>query len=111
MGRGEGAHHRRVVSRDIRIAPNAEADMRTAFDWYEQRCDGLGYDFLQAVKTKLDELARAPQLFRKRLGPYRLAMTRRFPYGIYFIWDEASDMIAVRRVLHFKQDARALLFS
>ena len=97
------------MKRDIRIAPNAEADIRAAFDWYEQRSAGLGFAFLKSVETKLAELSRAPQLFRKRLGSYRLAITRRFPYGIYFIWDERTGLIAVRRVLHFKQHARALL--
>jgi len=94
------------VNRALRIAPNAEADIRAAFDWYEQRHEGLGFAFLQSVETKLAELTRAPRLFRKRFGPYRLAATRRFPYAIYFIWDEVADTIAVRRVLHFKQESR-----
>jgi toxin ParE1/3/4 len=40
---------------------------------------------------------------------YRLAATTRFPYAIYFIWDEANAIVAVRRVLHFKQDRRPRL--
>lgn len=40
------------------------------------------------------------------LAPYRLAATERFPYAIYFIWDEATGIVTVRRVLHFKQDRR-----
>jgi len=110
MGRSEGAHHQQAVKRACHIAPNAEADIRAAFDWYEQRSEGLGFAFLQAVETKLAELTRAPQLFRKRVGPYRLAGTRRFPYGIYFVWNEATNAIAVRRVLHFKQHAARALF-
>jgi hypothetical protein len=38
------------------------------------------------------------------MGAYRLAATARFPYAIYFIWDEARGLITVRRILHFKQD-------
>ncbi|MDF9827744.1 toxin ParE1/3/4 [Ereboglobus sp. PH5-10] len=95
------------MKRIVRIAPNAEADLRAAFGWYEQCDAGLGFAFLQTIETKLAELARAPQLFRKRAGAYRLATTRRFPYGIYFIWDETSDTISVRRVLHFRQNPRA----
>ncbi|MDR0901623.1 MAG: type II toxin-antitoxin system RelE/ParE family toxin [Opitutaceae bacterium] len=89
----------------ILIAPGAEADLQAAFDWYEERRAGLGFDFLQNIEGKITELARTPRLFRRRFGPYRLAILRRFPHGIYFIWDEAGGVIVVRRVLHFKQDA------
>jgi plasmid stabilization system protein ParE len=93
------------MMRRILIAPRAEADLQAAFDWYEKHCGGLGLAFLRSVEDKIAGLARAPQLFRNRFGSYRLAIPRRFPYGIYFIWDEANDMISVRRVLHFRQDA------
>ena len=41
----------------------------------------------------------------------RLAMTKRFPFAIYFIWDEVQDTISIRRVLHFARDADRLLDS
>ena len=88
------------------VAPRAEADLRDAFIWYEQKSAGLGHDFLLRVETKFEQIAQSPQLFRQRVGLYRLAATDRFPYAIYFIWDEASHVVAVRRVLHFKQDSR-----
>jgi len=59
-----------------------------------------------ASKPTLDLIAQSPQLFRQRSGPHRLAATARFPYAIYFIWDEVNQIVAVRRVLHFKQDSR-----
>ncbi len=88
------------------VSVRAETDLREAFVWYEQRTSGLGHDFLRCVETKLELLARSPQLFRQRFGPHRLAATARFPYAIYFIWDEVNRIVAVRRVLHFKQDSR-----
>jgi hypothetical protein len=35
---------------------------------------------------------------------HRLARIDRFPYAIYFVWEEPQDHVAVRRVLHFAQD-------
>ncbi|MEI6107729.1 MAG: type II toxin-antitoxin system RelE/ParE family toxin [Opitutae bacterium] len=66
----------------------------------------MGRDFLHRVEAKFAQIASAPQLFRPRVRSYRLAATERFPYAIYFIWDEANRVVAVRRVLHFKQDSR-----
>lgn len=88
------------------VAPGAEADLRDAFLWYEQQSAGLGHDFLRRVEIRLETITRSPQLFRQRVGSYRLAATERFPYAIYFIWDEARQIVAVRRVLLFKQDSR-----
>jgi toxin ParE1/3/4 len=34
-----------------------------------------------------------------------MAMTERFPYALYFIYDESTEVISVRRILHFAQDA------
>ncbi|MEO6992446.1 MAG: type II toxin-antitoxin system RelE/ParE family toxin [Lacunisphaera sp.] len=90
------------------VAPQAEADLRDAFIWYEQRSAGLGRDFLERVEAAFELLSRSPQLFRSRHGPYRLAPTQRFPYSIYFIWDEVHQIVSVRRVLHFKQFSQPL---
>lgn len=88
------------------VSVRAETDLHEAFVWYEQHTVGLGLDFLRCVETKLDLIAQSPQLFRQRFGPHRLAAAARFPYAIYFIWDEANQIVVVRRVLHFKQDSR-----
>ena len=72
----------------------------------EQKSAGLGHDFLQRVEAKFGQIAESPQHFRLRVRSYRLAATERFPYAIYFIWDEANRVVTVRRLLHFKQDSR-----
>ncbi len=88
------------------VAPQAEADLRDAFMWYETKAAGLGHDFLRRVEMRLDQIASSPQLFRLRWQRFRLAPVERFPYAIYFIWDETSGSAVVGRVLHFKQDSR-----
>ena len=106
MGRGQGAHHTEDVTNRLIVAPRAEVDLRDAFIWYEQKSAGLGHDFLQRVEAKFGQIAESPQHFRLRVRSYRLAATERFPYAIYFIWDEANRVVTVRRLLHFKQDSR-----
>jgi hypothetical protein len=36
-------------------------------------------------------------------------MTERFPYTIYFIYDEIANFVSVRRILHCAQDASSQL--
>ena len=73
------------------VAPQVEADLRDAFIWYEQRSAGLGRDFLLRIEVAFELISTSPQLFRERHGPYRLAPTQRFPYAIYFIWDDVRS--------------------
>lgn len=97
------------MSARLIVAPAAEADLHENFTWYEKRSPGLGHAFIACVETKLSVIAQSPQIFRQRVGPYRLAATERFPFAIYFIWDERTAMVTVRRILHFKQDRRPRL--
>jgi toxin ParE1/3/4 len=88
------------------VAPQAEADLRDAFMWYEEKSAGLGHDFLHRVELRLEQIVNTPQVFRLRWHRFRLAPIERFPYAIYFIWDETGNRVTVGRVLHFKRAAR-----
>lgn len=96
---------RRNVKKTLLIAPRAEADMMSAFRWYEERSAGLGFEFVRCVEAQLTVIVRSPQLFRRRGSLHRMAITSRFPYAIYFVWEESRNRVAVRRVLHFAQNA------
>jgi plasmid stabilization system protein ParE len=97
------------VKRELRISSQAEADITAVFDWYEARSEGLGVDFVRRVDIAIAMAQQSPRLFRKRVGEYRLAMTPRFPYAVYFIFDETSNIVSVRRVLRFSQNRDAHL--
>ncbi len=99
------------MNQRLLVGAHAEADLREGFSWYEERSPGLGHAFLDCVEARLNVIAAAPQLFRPRVGAHRLAAIQRFPYGIYFIWDETNSRVTIRRVLHFKQDRRLRLRS
>lgn len=93
------------MPRELRLTSRAESDLAAAFDWYENRALGLGSDLVRRLEVTLGQIYRNPQLNRRRHQDYRLAMTTRFPYAIYYVWDEAADRITVRRILHFAQNA------
>jgi plasmid stabilization system protein ParE len=94
---------------ELLISSRAEADMTSALGWYQEKGADLGGDFVRCVDATISLIHRSPQIFRKRHGPLRMAMTLRFPYAIYFLWDEEARFISVRRILHFSQHAPAQL--
>lgn len=93
----------------LRVSSRAEADLAAAFSWYEQRSLGLGKDFVRCVDVTITLIEHSPLIFRKRVGEYRLAMTPRFPYTIYFVYDAAANFTSIRRILHFAQNSKSEL--
>ncbi len=104
MGESEGADFATKMSRELRVSSRAERDLSEAFEWYEQRSAGLGVEFIKHVDATIILVHQSPLIFRKRIGAYRLAMTPRFPYAVYFIYDATRDAISIRRILHFSRD-------
>jgi plasmid stabilization system protein ParE len=86
------------------IRPEAETDLANARDWYERQRTGLGAAFLLCVEEVLERIARTPEMYRVGYHDIRRALTRRFPYAVYYrIVDNA---VVVLGVLHTRRDPR-----
>ena len=44
----------------ILIIPEAEAEIKEAYQWYEKRSEGLGNDFLLCMEEALTKILRNP---------------------------------------------------
>lgn len=91
----------------FRTEPEASAELGEAAVWYEQRRDGLGIEFLEAIDNALEFIARFPQAGAVVPGvplelPVRRVPVRRFPFHVIYL--EMSDAI---RVLAFAHDRRS----
>ena len=84
------------------VRPEAEIDVFEAALWYEGERDGLGGEFLDAVREVLGHVQLAPLRFPIVSGGIHRAMLRRFPFGVFFVVDEEwSTIIAV---MHLHRD-------
>ena len=92
------------MTRELVIRPDAEADLTEAFDWYEQHVPGLGSEFLLSVDAIFNSILRSPQQYPKVHKSIRRALTRRFPYGIFFV--QEGKRIVVLAVFHAKRDPK-----
>ena len=91
----------------FRTEREASAELGEAAAWYEQRRDGLGIEFLQAIHNALEFIARFPQAGTVVPGVpvdllVRRVPVRRFPFHVIYL--EMSDAI---RVLAFAHDRRS----
>ena len=86
----------------VTIRPQAKADLRNAHDWYEERCAGLGDEFLADHAETLLRLEADPERFPLYYRGFRRVLTHRFPYKIFFRIVERNIIIV--RILHGAQN-------
>ena len=77
----------------IFLRPEAEAEVSEAYDWYEAQAHGLGEEFLRAMDACLSAIQRNPQAYSPIHKEVRRALLRKFPYGIFYLIDEANVMV------------------
>lgn len=92
------------MSHRLIVRPEAEAELAEAFDWYEDRVSGLGSDFLLCVDAVLNAVLRDPQHYPRIHRVVRRALTRRFPYEVFFVEDD--ERIVVLSIFHAKRNPK-----
>lgn len=86
----------------IEAAPAVEADVEAAFNWYETEEAGLGLEFLRELRGAYNKILERPLGHQELRSEIRRALTRRFPYAVYFSVE--NDTIIVVAVLHTARD-------
>ncbi len=80
------------------VRPEAEADLKEAYSWYEEKRIGLGYDFLLQVDAGLNFIGRNPNIHPIEYKGTRKHLVKRFPYKIIYLVEK--EKIIVLAVLH-----------
>jgi len=84
--------------------PEADADLKEAFAWYESIHPDLGARFALAVETVVEVIARSPLAFQIVHSEIRRAGVRRFPYGLFFKVE--PNRIVVIACMHGKRNPK-----
>ena len=90
-----GDNHKAVFS------PESLDDITQAYEWYEERRAGLGDEFLGCLDACVHRVLRLPTSFPIVYKDYRRALTRRFPYGVFFVVE--PDEVKIIAVFHTSQ--------
>ena len=83
------------------VRPEAEIDIREAFEWYENQEKGLGLDYFRCVDAAIASISRSPNLFPSIYKNIHRVLIRRFPYGIFYVVKD--NQILILAVLHVKR--------
>ena len=82
--------------------PRADLDVAGAFYWYENEQVGLGLEFLDELRATYARVLEAPLKYQHLRSGIRRALTRRFPYAVYFAIED--DVIVLLAVLRASRD-------
>lgn len=84
------------------IRPEAESDIKDAYEWYESQRKGLGENLLLCIEEALSRASRNPAIHSVVYKEVRRVLIHRFPFGVFFIETEKS--ISVLAVLHARRN-------
>lgn len=86
----------------LEATPAVELDVEAAFNWYEREEAGLGFEFLNQLRAAYLRILDHPFGYQELRSGIRRALTRQFPYAIYF--SVQDGVIIILAVLHTARD-------
>lgn len=93
------------MAHELIIKPEAELDLETAFQWYEEQRSGLGREFLECVDRVFDRIRQFPKSGLLMHRAARLTLVERFPYVVSYLVE--TNTIYVIAVFHGHRDPKS----
>ena len=95
------------MTKPLSLDDEAVEELKSAAQWYETNNEGLGLEFVHAVREALLRIAERPHTWPLKAGvPVHLNakhfVLRRFPYAVVYI--ELDDEIRVLAVAHTSRE-------
>jgi len=86
----------------LRILPEASEDLIDGQRFYEKRTAGVGNYFVDSLLSDIDSLVLYAGVHPKHDGKYHRALSRRFPFAIYYRIQ--GESVVVYAVLDCRRD-------
>ncbi len=64
----------------LKVHEDAIIDIQDAFEWYEAKKDGLGFEFIEEIKAGFQHICSHPQYYNSINQHFRRFKISRFPY-------------------------------
>ncbi len=81
----------------------ASEDIDSAVRWYSEKQMELALEFLNAVDAVFESISQLPQSYQEVVPGIRKAMTRKFPFCVYYTVD--NNRLIVFAILHASRNS------
>ena len=89
----------------LTIRKEAELDINSAFEYYENKRLGLGHDFLLCIEAAISKIERNPLQYKVIHKEIRRIAVHRYPYRIFYL--VRKQLVIVTAVFHARQDPQS----
>ena len=83
----------------IKIDPEALADIQEITDWYNEQQPGLGGKFQKTTIQHINSLRKDPQIYAVRYKEIRCIIVKKFPFMIHFHLNQERNTVSVLAVI------------
>jgi plasmid stabilization system protein ParE len=85
------------------LLEEADEDLVNAVRWYNDKSEGLGLKFLDAIKKKLEIIRQFPERYPIRKGKFRETPLKTFPYLIVYTFHKDENVVFITSIFHASQ--------
>ncbi|HET8708351.1 MAG TPA: type II toxin-antitoxin system RelE/ParE family toxin [Pseudomonadales bacterium] len=86
---------------EILFHPDVELEIRTAYDWYQDKAHGLGDDFISELESSFQAISELPTTWPKFKKGFRRYLLSRFPFAV--IYKQSKSSLYVVAIMHQSQ--------
>jgi plasmid stabilization system protein ParE len=101
MGNPEKESLANRIDREIIVRQEAQREVQEAFQYYQDRSKGLGFEFMRSLDAALQSVKRNPLAYHKIYKETRRVLLRKFPYALFYVAEE--NRIVVIACFHQKR--------
>jgi plasmid stabilization system protein ParE len=94
------------MSYSIIFSERAKKEFTEAWEWYEERVEGLGDRFEAAILKKTDQIALDPTKGIQRNPVFREVLVKVFPYLIIYRIEVKRKLIFIHSIFHTSRNPR-----
>jgi mRNA-degrading endonuclease RelE of RelBE toxin-antitoxin system len=94
---------------NVKIEPQALADIQEVTDWYNQAKDGLGGRFQKTAIKQIDSLNKDPHIYAIRYKEIRCLLVKKFPYMVHFYINNQTNTVEVLAVISTSRNPKIWL--
>lgn len=107
MGNSEKESLANRIEREIAVRREAQFEVQEAFQYYQNKSEGLGFEFMRSIDAALQSVKRNPFAYQTIYKETRRVLLRKFPYALFYIAEESR--IVVIACFHQKRSEIDLL--
>jgi plasmid stabilization system protein ParE len=93
MGNSEKEPIAKQISYEIFVQRDAQREVQEVFDYYEEKSEGLGFEFLRSLDAALQSVKRNPLSYQTIYKESRRVLLRKFPYALFYVVEETRIVV------------------